>query len=126
MGEDVIGRWVAVIDGQVAGHISITDPHPYLTDALASMNQAPAAGHSFCEISKFFVDPSIQGKGTGALLFEAAFSFAWQERLQPALAVVSTSLAARRFYSRHGMIEAGSFRGFHGENFVFVGPGQRD
>ncbi|WP_354214861.1 GNAT family N-acetyltransferase [Arthrobacter sp. UYCo732] len=120
LSEDALGRWVAIVDGQVAGHISITAPHPYLTEALAGMGQVSPAPHGICEVSKFFVDPTVQGKGTGAQLFEAAFRFARREGMQPALAVVSTSLAARRFYDRHGMIETGSFQGIHGENFVFV------
>jgi GNAT superfamily N-acetyltransferase len=118
-----LGRWVALIDGQVAGHISITAPHPYLIGALDSMDQESAAPDGFCEVSKFFVDPSVQGRGTGTALFETAFRFARNEGLQPALAVVDTSLAARRFYAHHGMTEAGSFQGVHGKNFVFVDSG---
>jgi L-amino acid N-acyltransferase YncA len=65
----------------------------------------------------------VQGRGTGTALFETAFRFARNEGLQPALAVVDTSLAARRFYAHHGMTEAGSFQGVHGKNFVFVDSG---
>jgi GNAT superfamily N-acetyltransferase len=120
LSEDVLGRWVALDDDRVAGHISITAPHPYLTDALGNLDQECSSAGGFCEVSKFFVDPAVQGKGTGTALFEAAFRFARGEGLQPALAVVDTSLAARRFYASHGMTEAGSFQGIHGENFVFV------
>lgn len=120
LSEDVLGRWVALVDGQVAGHISLTAPHQHLTEALETMDQESPAPSGFCEVSKFFVDPDVQGRGTGAALFAAAFSFARREGLQPALAVVDTSLAARRFYGHHGMVEAGSFHGIHGENFVFV------
>lgn len=120
LSEDVLGRWAALVDGQVAGHISVTVPHRYLTDALGHMDQEAQAPAGFCEVSKFFVDPDAQGSGVGAALFDAALGFARGRGLQPALAVVDTSLAARRFYARHGMTEAGSFRGIHGENFVFV------
>ncbi|GAA4034487.1 hypothetical protein GCM10023063_18180 [Arthrobacter methylotrophus] len=121
LSEEVLGRWVALIDGQVAGHIALTAPHPYLTDALASMDQVPVEPDGFCEVSKFFVDPDAQDRGVGAALFDAAIGFARSQGLQPALAVVDTSLAARRFFGRHGMTEAGSLRGIHGEKFVFVG-----
>lgn len=120
LSEDVLGRWVAIVDGQAAGHISITAPHPYLTRALEEIGQTPSAPGGFCEVSKFFVDPAVQGRGVGAALFDAALGFARGEGLQPALAVVDTSLAARRFYGHHGMTEAGSFNGVHGGNFVFV------
>jgi GNAT superfamily N-acetyltransferase len=124
LSEDVLGRWVALDDDRVAGHISIAAPHPYLTDALGNLDQECSSAGGFCEVSKFFVDPNVQGKGVGAALFDAAFSFARSQGLQPALAVVDTSLAARRFYARHGMTEAGSFHGIHGENFVFVDAAQ--
>jgi GNAT superfamily N-acetyltransferase len=120
LSEEVLGRWAALVDGRVAGHIAVTSPRPHLADALGSMGQESQLQGGFCEISKFFVDRDAQGSGVGAALFDAAVSFARREGMQPALAVVDTSLAARRFYGRHGMTEAGSFRGIHGVNFVFV------
>lgn len=120
MEEEVLGRWVSLIDGQVAGHIAITKAHPYLTGSLTTLGYESPAGHEFCEVSKFFVDPDYQGHGVGADLFKAAFEFAWSIGRQPALAVISSSSTARRFYTRKGMLEVGSFFGVHGQNFVFV------
>jgi hypothetical protein len=37
---------VAIINGRVAGHISIIAPHPYLTDALAGLGQGGAVRHT--------------------------------------------------------------------------------
>jgi GNAT superfamily N-acetyltransferase len=120
MSEETIGRWVAVIDGEVAGHISLTDPHKYLTGFLDSADYESDSMNGFCEVSKFFVNPKFQSHGVGALLFNHAIEFARSKALQPALAVIDTSSAARRFYAKKGMREVGSFNGVHGENFVFV------
>ena len=120
LAEGVLGRWVALVDGQVAGHISLTAPHPDLADTLADLEQASPAPSGICEVSKFFVNPAVQRKGAGTALFNAALRFARSQDLQPALAVMDTSLAARRFFAHHGMTEAGSFRGIHGKSFVFV------
>lgn len=120
MNEETLGRWVAILDGDVVGHISLTKAHDYLTGALDSMGYESLSENGFCEISKFFVDPNVQGHGVGAELFAHVLREAWTLGFQPALAVISSSHAARRFYDHKGMLEVGSFHGVHGENFVFV------
>lgn len=120
LNEDALERWVAVIDGEVAGHISLTDPHAYLSNALDGMGFEAQARNGICEVSKFFVDPLARGAGVGSFLLDAALRSARARGLQPALAVVDTSLAARRLYASTGMTQAGSFRGIHGKNFVFI------
>ena len=123
MSEETVGRWVALMDGDVAGHISLTPAHGYLTQSLDDLGYVGIEGRSFCEVSKFFVDPQVQRQGVGAKLFDYAIEQGWALGLQPALAVIDTSYAARRFYARKGMLEVGSFHGVHGENFVFVDEG---
>lgn len=120
-GEPVLERWVALAaDGRIAGHISLTVLHPYLGVHLPAMGCVPVASRGFCEISKFFSDPDFQGRGVGRELFSAATDYAWENGYQPALAVVDTSLDARRFYTARGLREAGMFTGLHGVNHVFV------
>lgn len=120
-GDPVLKRWVALTaDGTVAGHISISVLHPYLGVHLPAMGCVPVAARGFCEISKFFTDPGFQGRGVGRQLFEAATAYAWEAGYQPSLAVVDTSLDARRFYTARGLREAGTFTGVHGINHVFV------
>ncbi|MCC3292498.1 GNAT family N-acetyltransferase [Arthrobacter sp. zg-Y1110] len=123
MAEQTLGRWVAEVDGLTAGHISLTRAHRYLTDALAILGFASTSANGYCEISKFFTDPLHQGHGVGAELFEEALAAGRSSGYQPALAVIDTSYAARRFYAARGMREAGSFSGVHGINHVFVDEG---
>lgn len=120
LSEDVLARWTALVDGRVVGHIAVAAPRPFLRDALADLNAEPRVPRGFCEVTRFFVGLNTQGRGAGAALLAAARNFACDLGLQPALAVAGTSFAARRFCARHGMTEAGSFRGVHGRNFVFV------
>lgn len=120
LNEDALERWVAVIGGEVVGHISLTDPHAYLSNALAGLGFEAQTRDGICEVSKFFVDPLARGAGVGSFLLDAALRSAHSRGLRPALAVVDTSLAARRLYASTGMTEAGSFIGVHGKNFVFI------
>ncbi|MCC3299279.1 GNAT family N-acetyltransferase [Arthrobacter caoxuetaonis] len=118
--EEVLGRWVALVDGKVAGHLAMTRAHPYLNRALSALGYTSIAENGLSEVSKFYVDPVFQGCGVGTALFQTGFEFARARGCQPALAVISTSVLARKFYSGKGMLEVGSFMGIHGENFVFV------
>lgn len=118
--EDAINRWVALIDGEVGGHISIVKAHPYLTQHLDKSGTQPGGVEGFAEISKFYVSPLYQKHGIGALLFAHALESAVAEGFTPALAVISTSVNAVRFYRKAGMEDMGYFDGVHGRNFVFL------
>jgi GNAT superfamily N-acetyltransferase len=114
------GRWVALVDGQVAGHVVVTGAHAYLSNHLSAVGYKPRATNGIAEVAKLFVDPSRQHQGVGSALFATACAFAWDRGMQPALAVVVTSYDAVRFYQREGMRDIGSFSGTHGENRVLV------
>lgn len=113
-------RWVAVVDGQVAGHVLVTKAHAYLSNHLSAMGYQPKGPNGMAEVAKVFVDPLRQRKGIGSVLLTTACSFAWDAGMQPALVVVVTSYNAIRFYEREGMRDIGSFFGIHGENRVLV------
>jgi len=118
--EDASARWVAVVDGSVAGHVMILPPHAYLTDFLDSIDYSPRAARGFTEVARVFVDPSFWRRGIASMLLETAIGYAWSKQLQPALAVVTTSTAAIELYGRAGLIRLGSFCGVHGENVVMI------
>ena len=60
MEEDPFIRTIAMVDGEVAGHISLTPAHPYLKNHLSQSEYVAKRPNGFLEISKFFVDPSLQ------------------------------------------------------------------
>lgn len=119
MEEDTLFRFVALVNGEVAGHISVTHAHPYLTDHLEEFKVGAIADNGFLEISKFFVSPSYQKHGVGKALFSVAIENIVNRGYEPALAVIETSTQAISFYGHHGLVERGSFNGIHGVNFVF-------
>lgn len=119
MEEKVLLRKVALVDGEVAGHISTVLAHSYLTTYLSSQYIETTSQHGFSEISKFFVDPIYRKHGVGKLLFSDIVQQSIEDGYHPALAVVSTSEDAIRFYTREGWLLAGNFTGIHGVNLVF-------
>jgi GNAT superfamily N-acetyltransferase len=122
MEEDPFMRVIAMVDGKVAGHISLTPAHPYLENHLLRSDYVAKQPHGFLEISKFFVDPAFQKHGVGRILFNNAIESAFSAEFQPALAVIETSTKAIHFYKHWGMESVGEFNGIHGKNFVFVAP----
>lgn len=121
MSEIVTHRWVALVDDKVAGHISMTKAHPYLTDHLKTVNFLPEGNRELLEISKFFVNPLFQGHGIGTELLHNALSVGLQEGYIPSLAVIASSTSAIEVYRREEMLNpAGHFHGIHGKNYVFI------
>lgn len=119
--DGVLGRWVAIHNEQVVGHLSVLSPHNYLYDFFSEHSISSPAENGFCEISKFFIDPSQRKQGIGRLLFKKAQDFAASREVQLALAVIDSSTAARSFYNAVGLNEVGVFTGIHGINHVFIG-----
>lgn len=118
--EPVLNRWIAVVDGEIVGHIATANPHLYITDFLASIAYDLTTADQFGEIVKFFVDPSAQHVGVGQTLLAHALISLHAMGLQPILAVVAESRSARRIYAHIGMKQLGYFEGIHGRNYVFT------
>lgn len=118
--EDALARWVAVDDGIVAGHVMVVKAHDYLEDYLRGIDYRARAENGFAEVAKVFVDPDFQRRGIAARLLNTGVGDAWTRDMQPALAVVETSTAAIRLYTREGLVQLGTFDGRHGVNIVMV------
>jgi len=118
-----LSRWVAIVDGHVAGHVMVGGAHDYLITHLRSFGFRSKGSKGIVEVGKVFVDPLRQRLGIGASLLATARSFSWARGLQPCLAVVVTSYDAIRLYQREGLIIQGRFFGLHGENLVLADEG---
>lgn len=114
-------RWVALVNGEVAGHISLVEAHDYLTSHLAVNGEKPYSDKGYLEIGKFFTNPDFQGHGIGTKLLNHAIKISLDESFTPALAVISTSTKAIEVYKKENMKPVGYFDGIHGKNFIFVG-----
>lgn len=117
--DDVMARFVAVLDGRVLGHIQVGRPHDYLVRHLR-IGPGNGQGPSYLEVGKLFVAPDARGLGVGAALLEQALEYGRTQGQSIALAVLPASSAAIALYQRRGMVSAGSFEGIHGTNLVMV------
>lgn len=113
-------RWVANVDGKVAGHVQLVPLHAYLASRLEVLNHEHSRAADMLEVVKLFVDPLRAGHGIGTALLSRARAAAWAQGKQPILAVLASSGRAIGFYERAGLRLLGSFDGIHGVNFVFV------
>lgn len=118
--DDVLGRWVAQIDGRAAGHICVAHLPDYLAAHLAFKGVASAREGGFVELARLFVRPTLRRNGAATALLSTAVKYAFSRDAQPALAVVSTSLSAIRLYRSVGFRQVGEFNGVHGRNLVFL------
>ena len=119
MDESAEARWVAVVGDRVVGHVLVAPPHSYLTAHLASCAPEVDPGE-LLEVGKLFVSPSARGSGAGTALLHTARRYARTRGRRLALAVVDSSVAARRLYARDGFEPAGEFVGIHGLNHVLL------
>jgi ribosomal protein S18 acetylase RimI-like enzyme len=94
---------VAVVDGAVAGYISIRPA-----------TELPASRH-VQHVTGLAVDPAAQGQGVGQALLEAAAAEAANRGARRlTLRVLSPNAPARRLYERCGFVVEGVLRGeFH-------------
>ncbi|MGM0385466.1 MAG: GNAT family N-acetyltransferase [Actinomycetota bacterium] len=117
----VWGRWVAVLNGRVVGHVAVCEPHDYLrVDDRAD----PASSIRTLEVSRLFVEPRLQGRGIGAEILGRAIDFIEDFGCTPVLAVLAESEGALAMYRRYGWTEIDRFDGTQGENVVMVLAGR--
>jgi ribosomal-protein-alanine N-acetyltransferase len=88
--EDGLGSWVAVVDGQVVGHMALT-----------------AQGPQGASVERLFVDPKATGGGIGRQLLEYAVTMAGELGRKLSLEVVDNRGPAVRLYRRAGWRETG-------------------
>lgn len=119
-GSSSLARWVAIVDGEVAGHVWVSKPHAYLLNYLESVGHVSNAFNGVSEIGKLYVDPRYSGKGIGKLLLQTSRAYSWDHEMEPALAVVTSSVTALHLYKKQGLKDLGSFMGVDGENRVMV------
>ena len=119
-------RLVAATDTEVLGHVNLTDTHPYLNRHLASDEATQRLGRTVTvdlEVGRLFSDPLARQhglRGVGRGLLRGALDWAHGQGLNVGLAVIDGSTAALALYDSAPMEYAGTFRGIHGVNHVYV------
>ncbi len=100
---------VAVVDGQVVGHVSVTSVQH---DALGVlwMQETSQPPQNLACLSVLFVDPSVRGLGVGGALMDAAEDWIFIRGRTAVLDVVQKHSAALTVYRRRGWREIGMAR----------------
>jgi GNAT superfamily N-acetyltransferase len=104
-----LAAWVAVLDGEVVGHVSVTE----LTDGRMAADWVEATGlasDGLAEVSVLFVAGDRHGSGIGGLLLDTAMAEIRRRGLTPMLDVVGEDTSAGLFYRRRGWRTVGKAR----------------
>lgn len=104
-----LGAWVAVVDGEIAGHVATTDvASNWMAEHWAAALGRP--GNELAEISILFVDHTRAGSGIGSALLDHAVSQIRSLGREPVLDVVGEDTHAGQFYRRRKWKVAGHVR----------------
>jgi GNAT superfamily N-acetyltransferase len=99
-----LAAWVAVVDGEVVGHVSLhAESHPQAMEVVRGAGIAGEVG----VIARLLVHPAVRHRGLGARLLEHARTEAVARGLVPVLDVVASAQPAVRLYRARGWEEIG-------------------
>jgi GNAT superfamily N-acetyltransferase len=100
--------WVALVDGRLAGHVSVGRVEGELADAFVVATGRPR--ESLAIVSVLFVAPEAQGTGVGGRLLDTAVAWARDRRRLPVLDVVPSHGTALAVYRHRGWRVVGEAR----------------
>lgn len=115
--DETVKRFIILFENEVVGHIAFSNPHPYLVKQL---NLANLEENDYFEVGKFFISKPYRKHGLGHTLLKVAEAEALMLNKKLALAVISTSTAAIKFYEEEKFNNINSFEGIHGLNHIYV------
>jgi GNAT superfamily N-acetyltransferase len=128
-GLHLLAAWVAVADGEIAGHVALHETGARATIASAVQATGWPAEH-LVVVSRLLVAPAVRRGGIGRRLLGTAVAEAHAGRRWPVLDVATHFDAAIALYEAEGWTRAGvvTFRFRDGtdtrdaNSFVYVGP----
>lgn len=100
--------WVALVEGRVAGHVSVGRVEGELAGAFVFGAGLPA--ERLALVSVLFVSPDEQGTGVGGRLLDTAVAWARDSDRLPVLDVVPSHGTALAVYRHRGWQEMGAAR----------------
>jgi GNAT superfamily N-acetyltransferase len=127
---DAIAAWVALVDGEVVGHVALLpDSSDASMDLAMTATGRPVERLGF--VSRLFVSPDARRNGVGRTLLGTAEAFARDLGLRPVLDVVTRFQNAIDLYESSGWTRVGAViaqipGGVTLEEFVYVAPEFRD
>ncbi|MET9022591.1 GNAT family N-acetyltransferase [Actinopolymorpha sp. NPDC004070] len=113
-----LAAWVALLDGQVVGHVGLSRCGPgdvapdLLREREAGDRERDAGdrdrGPRPVVLGRLATDPGARGKGVGTSLVTRAVEYARAHGLRPVLDVVDSDRSAVALYERLGWLRLGS------------------
>lgn len=103
--------WVAESDGDLVGHVTVTDP-----GELTARFAAGTGATSFGMISVLFTGLASRGLGAGGSLLDTAVAWVQERAEVPVLDVIPTHGTALQVYRERGWVEVGR------ERFAWLSP----
>ena len=107
-GDELLGAWVALIGGEIVGHVALRAPS---SDDEAVERVMALTGCSLdvvTKVARLFSDPARRGRGIGTALLDRATHYAHELRRRPLLDVETTSTIAIALYCSQGWEHVGS------------------
>ena len=101
-GPDVMSAWLAERDGEVAGHVAISQVGLDTASALRWREVTGRDPSELLAVSRLFVRPRFRGQGIAASLVDVAVADIRARGLVPVLEVVTTSSLAPSYSRDHG------------------------
>jgi GNAT superfamily N-acetyltransferase len=102
---DLLGAWVAEVNGLVLGHVALTrDAGEQWAGILRCARAVEPAMLDIALITRLFVDPTTRRRGLGSDLLDAACKYATGIGLHPAVDVVESDRAAIALYEANGWV----------------------
>lgn len=120
------GCWVAMRDGEVAGHVALVPRSlPAAMELAASALGRPA--EQLAVVARLLVSPRARGQGAGRMLLAAATAAAAERGLRPVLDVDTGLTRAIALYESAGWTRAGEITvrwsdGATLAEYVYLGP----
>lgn len=98
--------WVAEVDGDLAGHVAVTQ----VEQGLAAAFRRACPGQELASVSALFTGLAARGRGVGGRLLDTAVAAVRGSRRVPVLDVVPTNSTAVAVYRHRGWVEVGTAR----------------
>ncbi|MCG7323433.1 GNAT family N-acetyltransferase [Arsenicicoccus bolidensis] len=125
--ERPLGAWMAELDGQVVGHVALTQPGPqdHAPSMWADLTTKPK--EETAVLGRLFISPGARGKRVGAELTRTAMRAAMSEGRTAVLDVMAKDKAARRVYETQNWQALGAVDHIHSGGirepaFAYVAP----
>jgi len=103
----LLNAWIAELDGQIVGHVAVSEPHPGDDAARLWMEQSDDTAQDIAVLGRLFVKRSARGRSIGEQLARAAVTATARQNKRMVLDVMEKDQDAIRLYERLGLKRIG-------------------